>query len=72
MASGSDKVQAGVNTEVNLIGTAWLLLLEHVGLVLVVQELNNGHPRVAVVDIVTKAWGINNSQTNWEIKIQRQ
>jgi hypothetical protein len=69
VASWSDKVQAGVDTEVNLIGTAWLLLLEHIGLVLVIQELNDGHPRVAVVDIVSKAWGINNGQTNWELNL---
>ena len=69
VASGSNKVQTGVDTEVNLVGTARLLLLEHVGLMLVVQELNDGHPRVAVVDIVSEAWGINNSQANWEIKL---
>ncbi len=40
----SDEVQAGVDTEVNLLGTARLLLLKHVGLVLVIDELDNGHP----------------------------
>lgn len=67
VASGSDKVQAGVDTEIDLVGTARLLLLEHVRLMLVVQEFDDGHPRVAVVDIVAEARGINNSQTNWEI-----
>jgi len=44
VAGGSDEVEAGVNTEVNLVDSAWLLLLQHVGLVLVVEELNNWHP----------------------------
>lgn len=67
VASRSDEVQASVDTEVNLVSTARLLLLEHVGLMLVVQKLDDGHPRVAVVDIVAEAWGINNSQTNCEL-----
>lgn len=70
VAGGPDKVQAGMDTEVNLVGTARLLLLQHIRLVLVIQEFDDGHPRVAVVDIVAEAWGINNSQTNWEIKCQ--
>lgn len=64
VSSGADEVQAGVHTHVNLVGTAGLLLLEHVGLVLVIQELNNGLPRVAVVDVVAEAGGINNGQAN--------
>ena len=64
VSSGADEVQAGVHTHVNLVGTAGLLLLEHVGLVLVIQELNNGLPRVAVVDIVSEAGSIDDSETN--------
>lgn len=71
VSSGADEVQAGVHTHVNLVATAGLLLLEHVGLVLVVQELNNGLPRVAVVDVVTEAGGINNGQANCEMKSSR-
>jgi hypothetical protein len=44
VASGSDEVQAGVHTEVDLIAAARLLLLQHVGLVLVVEELDDGLP----------------------------
>lgn len=64
MAGGPDKVQAGVDAEVDLVGAARLLLLQHIRLMLVVQELDNRLPRIAVVDIVAKARGINNGQAN--------
>lgn len=64
MSSGSDKVQAGMYTKVYFVDTARLLLLQHIGFMLIVQELNDWHPGVAVVDIVSKARGINNSQSN--------
>ncbi|KAI6755223.1 hypothetical protein HG531_004329 [Fusarium graminearum] len=60
VAGRADKVQAGMDTEINLVLTAGLLLLEHVRLVLVVEELDDGHPRVAVVDIVAESGGIDN------------
>ena len=65
VTSGPDEIKTGVDTEVNLILSARLLLLEHVGFMLVIEKLNNGHPRVPVVDVVPKAGGINDSKTNW-------
>lgn len=44
MPSGTDKVQAGVNTEVDPVNTARLLFLKHVGFVLVVKEFNDWLP----------------------------
>lgn len=64
VSGGSDEVQASVHTHVNLVGTAGLLLLEHVRLMLVIQELDDGLPRITVVDIVAEAGGINDSETN--------
>lgn len=64
MAGRADEVQAGMDTEINLVLTARLLLLEHVRLVLVVEELDDGLPRVAVVDIVTESRGVNDGQSN--------
>jgi len=64
MAGRPDEVQAGVHTEVDLVGTARLLLLQHIGLMLVVQELDNGLPRIAIVDIVAEARCINNGQAD--------
>jgi hypothetical protein len=60
-----------MDTEVNLVGTARLLLLEHVGFMLIVQELNDRHPRVAVVDIVSKPGRVNDGKANctYEISI---
>jgi hypothetical protein len=53
-----------MDTEINLVLATGLLLLKHVGLVLVVEELDDGLPRVAVVDIVTEARSVNDSQSN--------
>lgn len=64
VSSGSDEIQASVHTHVDLLSTAGLLLLEHVGFVLVIQELDDGLPGITVVDIVTEAGGINNGQAN--------
>lgn len=64
MAGRADEIQAGMDTEINLVLTAGLLLLKHVRLVLVVEELDNGLPRIAVVDIVTEAGSINDGQSN--------
>lgn len=60
----SDEVQAGVDSQIDFIDTAGLLLLQHIRLMLIIQELDDWHPRVAVVDIVAKAGGIDNSQTD--------
>ena len=60
VAGGPDEVQASMNTEVDLVLATGLLLLKHVRLMLVVEELDDGHPRIAVVDIVTEARGVNN------------
>ena len=44
MASRSDEVQASVYTKIDLVNSAWLLFLKHIGLVLIVEELDDGHP----------------------------
>ena len=64
MAGGSDKVEAGMNTEINFGFTARLLLLKHIRLMLVVQEFYDWHPRVTIVDVVSEARGINDSQAH--------
>ena len=64
MASGTDEEEAGVDAEVNLLSTTGLLLLEHVGLVLIVEELDDGLPGIAVVDIVAKARSVNDGQAD--------
>ena len=64
VAGRADEVQAGMDTEVNLVLTAGLLLLKHVRLVLVVEEFDDGHPRVAVVDIVAESGSVDNGESD--------
>ena len=64
VSGGSDEVQASVNAHVNLVRTTGLLFLQHVRLMLVVEEFDDGLPRVAVVDVVSETGGINDRQTN--------
>jgi hypothetical protein len=66
VTSGANEVQAGVDAEIDLVLTARLLLLKHVGLVLVVEELDNGHPGIAVVDVVTESRCVDNGQADLE------
>lgn len=65
MASGTDEIQASVYTEIDLVDPTRLLLLKHVRLVLIVEEFNDRHPRVTVVNIVAEAGGINDCQSNY-------
>lgn len=59
MPSGSNEVQTRMDTKVDFVNSAWLLLLQHIRFMLIIQELDNWHPGVPIVDIVTKARGIN-------------
>lgn len=68
MTSRSDEVKASMNTKVNLVGTAGLLLLKHVRFMLVVQELNDWHPRIAVVDIISETGCVNDSKADCGLK----
>jgi len=64
VAGRTDEVQTGVDTEVDLVLATGLLLLEHVGFVLVVQEFDDWHPGVAVVDVVAETGGIDDGQAD--------
>jgi len=64
VAGRANEVQAGVHTEINLLGSARLLLLEHVALMLVVKELDDRLPRVAVVHVVAETRGVNDSEAD--------
>jgi hypothetical protein len=54
-----------MDAEVDLVAAAGLLFLQHVRLVLVVEELDDGLPRVAVVDVVAEAGRVNDGQPDW-------
>jgi len=67
MAGGADKVQAAVNAHVAQLLTHGLLILTHVRLVLVVNKVDNGHPAVAVVSVVSKSGCVNHRQLDSEL-----
>ena len=54
-----------MDTEIDLVATARLLLLQHVRLVLVIQKLDDGLPGIAVVDVVAESRSVNDGQTDW-------
>ena len=67
MSRGPYEVQAGMDPEINLVLPLRLLLLAHVGLMLVINEVNNGCPGVTVVDVVAKARRVNDRQLSLEL-----
>ena len=67
MARRADKVQARVDAEVDLLLALGLLLLAHVRLVLVVDEVDDGRPRVAVVDVVAEAGAVDDGELRLEL-----
>ena len=67
MTSGPDEIQASVNAKVTLLAALGLLLLNHVRLMLVVNEVDDGRPRVPVVNIVTKAGGVDDGKLDLEL-----
>ena len=67
VTSRPNKIQASVNTKITLLAALGLLLLNHVCLMLVVNEVDDGRPRVAVVDIVTKTGSVNDGELDLEL-----
>lgn len=67
MSSGPDEVQAAVNPEVSLLLALRLLFLSHVGLMLVVDEIDDWGPRVTVVDIVPESRSVDDGELDFEL-----
>jgi hypothetical protein len=67
MACRANEVEASMNPQVCFLFSLWLLLLAHVSFMLVVNELNNWEPGVAVVDIVSKSGGVNDREFDLEL-----
>jgi hypothetical protein len=63
----ANEIQARVHAQVGLLVTLRLLLLAHIRLVLVVNEVDDRRPRVAVVDIVSKTRRVDNSELDFEL-----
>jgi hypothetical protein len=67
VASRADEVQASVHPQVSLLAPLGLLLLSHVRFMLVVDELDDGNPRVTVVHVVTEARSVNDGEFDLEL-----
>ena len=67
VTSRPNKIQASVDAKVTLLAALGLLLLNHVCLMLVVNEIDDGRPRVAVVDIVTKTGSVDDGELDLEL-----
>lgn len=60
----SDEIQASMYTKVEFVMAARLLLLKHVRLMLIVEELDDRLPGVVVVHVVAKAGRIDHSKAD--------
>ena len=67
MTGRADKVQGCVNAHIQLLASIGLLLLAHVALVLVIDKVDDGGPRVLVVDIVSKPRGVDHGELDPEL-----
>jgi len=67
MPSGPDEVETSMNPEVNLLIALGLLLLAHICLVLVINEIDDWRPGIPVVDIVTKPGGVDDGKFDLEL-----
>ena len=56
-----------MDPEVNLLLTLGLLLLPHIRLMLVVNEVDNRRPRVPVVHVVTESGAVNDGEFSLEL-----
>lgn len=61
MARRADEIQTCMNTHINLSSTGRLLLLDHIALMLIIQELDNRDPTISVVHIIAKSGCVNYS-----------
>ena len=66
MTSGSDKIDASMNTQVVNGATLLAALLLHEGMVLVVQKVNNGNPAVLIIHVITESRGVDNGEAHVE------
>jgi hypothetical protein len=64
VAGGANKVQAAVDAHIAQLLTLGLLVLTHVRLVLVVNKVDDGHPAVAVVGVVSESRRVDYRQLN--------
>ena len=64
---GTYEVEASMDTQIRLFVPLGLLLLTHVRFVLIVNKLDNWEPRVAVVNVVSEARGVDDRELDLEL-----
>ena len=62
-----NEIQTRMHPKVAFLRTLRLLLLAHVRLMLVVDEVNDGRPRVAVVNVVAEAGAVDDGELRLEL-----
>ena len=67
VSSWANKVETAVHTHVAQLEALGLLLLTHIRLVLVINKVDNGHPAVAIVGIISKSRSVNHRQLDIEL-----
>ena len=67
MSSGPDEVEAGVNAQVDFLLALGLLLLPHISLMLVVNEVDDRCPRIPVIDVVTESGSVDDGKLDLEL-----
>lgn len=67
MTCGPDEVKARVDAQIRLLAPLRLLLLAHVRFMLVIDELHNRQPRVAVVHVVAESRGVDHRELDLEL-----
>ena len=64
MTCRSNKIKTSMNSKIDLVYAPWLLFLQHVRLMLIIQELYNWHPRIVVVHVVPETGSVNDGKAN--------
>lgn len=67
MPSRPDEIQTRMDPQINLILSLGLLLLPHIRLMLVIYEIHNRRPRVAVVHVVAEPGGVDDGELRLEL-----
>lgn len=55
-----------MDPQIAFLASLRLLLLSHVNLMLVINEVDNGCPRVPVIDVISEPGGIDDGELDFE------
>ena len=66
MSGRTNEVQTSMHPQINLLRPAWLLLLQHIALMLIIQKLDDRLPAIPVIHIVAEPRGVDNRKADFE------